>query len=131
MLPGVCLMIWFKLMLRTSVCRLTTKSQFVALLYGRLSGAEHIWEFVGALESHTAWLYHRGLRRMLGDVVYLVDSTDFRLSGMGPQWPYFSIHASSGNVRVIYGTHTEKPVYAADMHVNVNEVAASSGSSKP
>jgi IS4 transposase len=42
------------------VRRLTTKSQFVALLYGQLSGATGLREIVTALESHAARLYHVG-----------------------------------------------------------------------
>jgi IS4 transposase len=42
------------------VRRLTTKSQFVALLYGQLAGASSLREIVTGLESHTVRLYHLG-----------------------------------------------------------------------
>jgi Transposase DDE domain/Domain of unknown function (DUF4372) len=42
------------------VRRLTTKSQFVALVYGQLSGAASLREIVTGLESHAARLYHLG-----------------------------------------------------------------------
>ena len=42
------------------VRRLTTKSQFVALLYGQLSGASSLREIEGGLASHAARLYHVG-----------------------------------------------------------------------
>ncbi len=42
------------------VRRLTTKSQFVALLYGQLSGAASLREIVTGLQSHAARLYHLG-----------------------------------------------------------------------
>ena len=42
------------------VRRLTTRSQFVALLYGQLSGASSLREIVAGLESHAARLYHLG-----------------------------------------------------------------------
>ena len=42
------------------VRRLTTKSQFVALLYGQLSGASSLREIVAGLQSHAARLYHLG-----------------------------------------------------------------------
>lgn len=42
------------------VRELTTRSQFVALLYGQLSGASSLREIVGGLESHAARLYHLG-----------------------------------------------------------------------
>ena len=44
------------------VRRLTTKDQFIALLYGQLSGASSLREIVGGLESHAARLYHLGAR---------------------------------------------------------------------
>jgi IS4 transposase len=42
------------------VRRLTTKSQFVALLYGQLARASSLREIVTGLESHAARLYHLG-----------------------------------------------------------------------
>lgn len=44
------------------VRRLPTKSQFIALLYGQLSGAASLREIVGGMESHAARLYHVGGR---------------------------------------------------------------------
>jgi hypothetical protein len=40
---------------------LTTKSQFVALVYAQLSGASGLREIVAGLESHAARLYHLGV----------------------------------------------------------------------
>jgi hypothetical protein len=42
------------------VRRLSTKSQFIALLYGQLSGAASLREMVTGLGSHAARLYHLG-----------------------------------------------------------------------
>lgn len=42
------------------VRRLSTKAQFVALLYGQLSGASGLREIVTGLSSHEARLYHLG-----------------------------------------------------------------------
>jgi hypothetical protein len=44
------------------VRQLTTRSQFVALLYGQLSGASGLRELVNGLESHAARLYHLGAK---------------------------------------------------------------------
>ena len=44
------------------VRRLPTKSQFIALLYGQLSGASSLREIEGGLASHEARLYHLGGR---------------------------------------------------------------------
>ncbi len=41
---------------------LTTKSQFAALLYGQLMGAEGLREIVGGLQSQESRLYHLGMR---------------------------------------------------------------------
>ena len=45
------------------VRRLTTKSQFVALLYGQLAGAASLREIVAGLQSHAVRLYHIGATR--------------------------------------------------------------------
>lgn len=42
------------------VRRLSTKSQFIALLYGQFSGASSLRDIVGGLKSHAARLYHVG-----------------------------------------------------------------------
>ena len=42
--------------------RLSSKSQFIALLYDQLSGAASLREIVGGLESHAVRLYHVGAR---------------------------------------------------------------------
>ena len=42
------------------VRRLSTKSQFVALLYGQLSGAVSLREIEAAMASHSDRLYHLG-----------------------------------------------------------------------
>src|SRR5437763_8335311 len=42
------------------VRRLSTKGQFIALLYGQLSGASSLREIVTGLTSHAARLYHLG-----------------------------------------------------------------------
>jgi Domain of unknown function (DUF4372) len=44
------------------VRRLTTTSQFVALLYGQLSGAASLREIVAGLASHAVRLYHLGAK---------------------------------------------------------------------
>ncbi|NJN36021.1 MAG: IS4 family transposase [Nitrospiraceae bacterium] len=44
----------------SGVRRLTTKSQFVALLYGQLSGASSLREIELGLRSHACGLYHLG-----------------------------------------------------------------------
>ncbi len=48
------------------VRRLTTKSQFLAMLYGQFAGAASLREIVGGIESHRARLYHLGATRRGG-----------------------------------------------------------------
>lgn len=139
------------------VRRLPTKSQFIALLYGQLSGAASLREIVGGLESHAVRLYHvgakpvsrstladanalrpnavfgelfaamvgrvqRGLRRAVGEAVYLIDSTGVRLSGLGSEWARFSAKACGAKVHVIYDAGAERPIYAAVTAANVNDI---------
>lgn len=141
------------------VRRLPTKSQFIALLYGQLSGATSLREIVGGLESHAARLYHvggrpvarstladanalrasavfstlfsgmvgqaqRGLRRAIGDAVYLVDSTGLRLSGLGCEWARFSAKACGAKMHVIYDADAGQPIYAAVTAAKMNDITA-------
>jgi len=141
------------------VRRLTTKSQFIALLFGQLSGARSLREIVVGLESHAARLYHvgggpvprstfadanarrssavfsglfaelvkqahRGLRRALGEAIYLIDSTQVHLSGEGSQWARFSARACGAKVHVIYDAQAERPIYAAVTPAKVNDITA-------
>jgi hypothetical protein len=141
------------------VRRLSTRSQFIALLYGQLSGAASLREIVGGLESHAARLYHvgakpasrstladanarrasavfgelfatmvagaqRGLRRAVGEAVYLIDSTGIRLSGQGSDWARFSAKACGAKVHVIYDAGAERPIYAAVTTARVNDISA-------
>lgn len=62
------------------VRRLPSKSQFIALLYGQLSGASSLREIVGGLESHAARLYHVGGRTVSRST--LADANAARPSAM-------------------------------------------------
>ena len=64
----------------TRVRRLTTKSQFVALLYGQLSGASSLREIVTGLASHAARLYHLGATEVRRST--LSDANTLRPSAM-------------------------------------------------
>ena len=44
------------------VRRLSTRDQFIALLYGQLAGAQSLREIEAGLASHAHQLYHRGAR---------------------------------------------------------------------
>jgi hypothetical protein len=62
------------------VRRLTTKSQFMALLYGQLSGASSLREIVAGLQSHEARRYHLGARAVPRST--LADANAHRPSGV-------------------------------------------------
>jgi hypothetical protein len=139
------------------VRRLTTKSQFVALLYGQLAGAVSLREIVTGLQSHATRLYHigakpaqrstlsdangarpyqvfagllahmmasahRGLRRKLADLTYLIDSTSLRLSALSADWGRFSANAIGAKLHVIYDPDADRPVYAVMSAANVNDI---------
>jgi hypothetical protein len=139
------------------VRRLNTKSQFVALLYGQLSGAASLREIVTGLASHAARLYHlgvrpaqrstladanagrpsavfadlfaelvkrahRGLRRALGESVYLIDSTGLRLSEASAAWARFSSGVCGAKVHVIYDPDADHPIYAVVSAAKVNSL---------
>jgi len=139
--------------------RLTTKSQFIALLYGQLSGASSLREIVGGLESHAARLYHvgarpaqrstlaeanayrpcgvfadlfaemagrvhRGLRRAVGESVYLIDSTSVSLTSRSANWARFSAGICGAKTHVIYDPDADQPIYAAITPATVNDITA-------
>ena len=139
------------------VRRLSTKDQFVALLYGQLSGASSLREITAGLESHRARLYHlgsrpvqrstlsdanarrpsavfaelfaamvqrahRGLRRALGESVYLIDSTALPLTGLSAHWAHFSAQACGAKLHVVYDPDADQPIYAAVTPYKVNDI---------
>lgn len=141
------------------VRRLTTKTQFVALLYAQLSGASSLREIEAGLESHAARLYHlgagavrrstladanaqrpvavfaellaimmrqahRGLRRKIGETVYLIDATSVRLNERSASWARFSAGVCGAKVHVIYDADADRPIYAAVSTANVNDITA-------
>ncbi|MDK9723239.1 MAG: IS4 family transposase [Rhodospirillales bacterium] len=66
----------------------------------------------------------RGMRRAVGEAVYLIDSTGVRLSGMGAEWARFSAGVCGAKVHVIYDAGAEQPIYAAVTAGKVNDITA-------
>ena len=66
----------------------------------------------------------RGLRRKIGEAVYLIDATGLRLSGAGSQWARFSAKACGAKVHVIYDADAERPIYAAVRPARINDITA-------
>jgi hypothetical protein len=141
------------------VRRLTTRDQFIALLYGQLSGAESLRTIEGALASHAHRLYHlgareasrstladanakrpsavfgalfahlvaragRGLRRKMGEAVYLVDSTGLRLSELSADWARFSNGVCGAKLHIVYDAAAEHPIDAAITPARINDITA-------
>ena len=75
------------------VRRLTTKSQFMALLYGQLSGASSLREIVAGLQSHEARRYHLGARAVPRST--LADANAHRPSGVFTE--LFALMVSQAN----------------------------------
>ena len=67
---------------------------------------------------------HRGLRRTLGESVYLIDSTGLRLSEASAAWARFSTGVCGAKVHVIYDPDADHPIYAAVSAAKVNDISA-------
>jgi hypothetical protein len=141
------------------VRKLSTKSQFVALLYAQVSGASSLREIEAGLESHALRLYHagstpvarstiadanrlrssevfskffavllkqahRGLRRKLGEAVYLVDATSLALNEHSADWAQFSADVCAAKLHVVYDPDADRPVYFSTTAGKVNDITA-------
>ncbi len=52
-----------------------------------------------------------GLRRSAGDMVYLIDATSLRLSGLGSQWARVSTQTCGVKMHLIYDPDADRPLY--------------------
>jgi hypothetical protein len=66
---------------------------------------------------------HRGLRRKLAEVVYLIDATSLRLDGRSA-WARFSAAACGAKLHVVYDADADRPIYAAMTAGRVNDITA-------
>ena len=67
---------------------------------------------------------HRGLRRKIGESLYLIDSTGVRLTGLSADWARFSAGVCGAKAHVIYDAEAECPIYAAITASRVNDITA-------
>jgi hypothetical protein len=67
---------------------------------------------------------HRGLRRKLDGVTYLIDSTGLSLSGLTARWARFSAEVCGAKVHIVYDPAADLPVYSAVSAANVNDITA-------
>lgn len=55
----------------------------------------------------------RGLRRSIGDAVYLIDSTGIPLNGLSRDWARYTAKVCGAKLHVIYDPDADQPIYAA------------------
>lgn len=67
---------------------------------------------------------HRGLRRKLDGITYLIDSTAFTLSGLSGRWARFSAKVCGAKMHIVYDPDADQPVYAAVSAANLNDITA-------
>jgi hypothetical protein len=65
---------------------------------------------------------HRGLRRSIGESVYLIDATGIPLSRLSTEWAHFSAKACGAKLHVVYDPDADRPIYAAVTPAKVNDI---------
>ncbi len=88
------------------------------------ANAKRPQEVFAGLFAEMASRAHRGLRRKIGESLYLIDSTGIRLSALSADWARFSAKACGAKVHVIYDPDAERPIYAALTAAKVNDITA-------
>lgn len=56
---------------------------------------------------------HRGLRRAVGDAVYLIDATGIPLNGLSVDWAHYTAKVCGAKLHMIYDPDADQPIYAA------------------
>ena len=56
---------------------------------------------------------HRGLRRAIGEAVYLIDSTGIPLNSYSVDWARYTAKVCGAKLHVIYDPDADQPIYAA------------------
>lgn len=67
---------------------------------------------------------HRGLRRKLDGVTYLIDSTSLALTARSATWARFSAEVCGAKAHIVYDPDADQPVYCAVSAANVNDITA-------
>jgi Transposase DDE domain/Domain of unknown function (DUF4372) len=81
-------------------------------------------EVFSGLFMHMLAMTTRGLRRKLGDVVRLIDSTGLHLAGAGTNWARFSADVCGAKAHVVYDPDLGCPIYHMITEANVNDITA-------
>lgn len=66
----------------------------------------------------------RGLRRKMGDALYLIDATSLPIGGTGSAWAYYAAKPCGVKAPVIYDADTARPIYAAMTSARGSDIAA-------
>jgi hypothetical protein len=74
------------------------------------------------LFQHMLGMATRAVRRKMGDMVLLVDSTSLHLAGIGTQWAQFSADVCGAKAHVVFDPDLGHPVYHAVSAANVNDI---------
>ena len=67
---------------------------------------------------------HRGLRKAMEGVTYLIDSTSLKLNRLSEDWARFSASVCGAKVHVVYDPDANQPIYAAFSTARVNDITA-------
>jgi hypothetical protein len=67
---------------------------------------------------------HRGLRRKLSGITYLIDSTSITLTARSANWARFSAELCGAKVHIIYDPDADQPVYSAVTPANAHDITA-------
>ena len=79
--------------------------------------------FSGLFE-HMLGMATRTVRREMGEVVRLIDSTSLHLAGIGTEWARFSADVCGAKAHFVYDPDLGCPVYHAITAANVNDIVA-------
>jgi hypothetical protein len=88
------------------------------------ANAQRPYEVFAELFAEMVARAHRGLRRKIGESLYLIDSTSVRLSALSADWARFSAGVCGAKAHVIYDAQAERPIYAAITAARVNDITA-------
>ena len=66
---------------------------------------------------------HRGLRKTVGESVYLMDSTHLPLNGLSADWAHYSTNVCGAKLHVIYDPDADQPIYAAVSPARAHDVS--------
>lgn len=66
---------------------------------------------------------HRGLRRVIGESVYLIDSTGLRLNQHSDDWARYSVNVCGAKLHVVYDPDADQPIYAAVTPARTNDIS--------